>query len=251
MNKTSLFFVSLSFLLLISFHSNALHSASFHRQSRTSTLRAKNPAVKTVISKLNHVPESRQVIQRVIQEGPITVDLVSGMSFGAMWENGDRKISINARDQRDQGLLLRHILFELHNALCDSEYEELYTMALNREISCDAYVETVEKIEYENMIKTVSILEKGIALGLFPSSARWEIIYDFATHYKIQQLTGHSLSIAQEFQEMSWQNSRDAYRGTVRNLNRMSHRQKMTLVESLANRYFRSLGDDCSSISEI
>jgi len=245
MKNRSLFFITTILLALFSLNSNPLSSAPYHQHVRESSLRAKNPKVKVVINKLKKVPESRQLIEEALQGGPITVDLVfKGMPFEAMWENTMRKISIDGRAHRDQGRLLCHLLFELHNAASDSEYLELYDMALNGEIDCDSYVETVEKIEHENMISTVAIIEKGISAGVFPSSARWEIIYDFPTHYKIQQLTEHSLFIAREYQEMSRRNRFSTYRGTVKNLKRMSQREKNSLAGYLYTNYFQTLREE-------
>ena len=201
----------------------------------------KNSTLKTVISKLEEVSESQHLINEALQGGPINVDLsFKGMPFEAMWESSTRKIVIDGRANTDQGKLLCHLLFELHNAVSESKYQELYERALNDMIDCDSYVEAVEKIEHENMIKTVAILEKGISNGVFPLSGRWEIIYDFPIHYKIQQLTGHSLFIAKEYREMSRKNGFSTYRGTVRNLKGMSQREKMSLAGTLYTKYFRS-----------
>lgn len=193
-------------------------------------LLVKNEKLEPTIHLLQQVVASRNVVEKALCEGSIFVDISSeGMPFGAMWECSGRQIIIDRSFSTDPSTILRYLLFELHNAISESKYQELYEMAANAEIDCETYVETIEKIEHENMIDTVSILEKGISMGVFPESVQWEMIHDFAIHYKIQQLTGHSLQIAKEYQDIS-KNSFSLYKGTVENLEKMSQSEKRDLA---------------------
>lgn len=237
MKIRTLLFILNVFLALISLDLHAQHAVPSCNYTKN-FLQVKNSTLKAISSKLKQVPESRQVIERALQRGSITVDFsFEGMPFAAAWLSSTREISIDGRNYEDQGKPLCYLLFELHNAISEPKYQKLYEMALNGGIGCDSYVEAVEKIEHENMINTVAILEKGISYGVFPQSARWEIIYDFATHYKIQQLTGHSLLIAKEYQDIK---KGSAYRGTIQGLQKMSQREKMSWAEFLYTNYFRS-----------
>lgn len=242
MRESNLFIYTNIFLTLLFFDLNPLISAPpCHPYQSKSSLQPKHSSLRPVIAKLKRLPESNRVIEEALREGSITVEVVyKGMPFEAMWESGMRKIAIDGRTHTDQGRLLCHLLFELTNAVSEPKYQELYWMARNGYIDCDTYVEAVEKIEHENMIHTVDMIEEGIGTGIFPPSARWEIIYDFSIHYKIQQLTGHSLCIAEEYQDMTRQRGFSTYRGTVKNLKKMSNREKTSLAELLYTDYFRS-----------
>lgn len=237
-------FILLSKILIVLFifNLNTLCAARPHRAySIESSLEARHPNVRAVILQLKRMPESNEVIRQALGMGSITVEMSSkGMPFNAMWENYERRIVVDKRASKDQGSLLCHLLFELTNAVAEPRYQELCELAIDGLIDCDSYVEAVERIEYENMVRTVAIIEKGISSGIFPSTAGWEVIHDFDIHYKIQQLAGHSLLIAKEYQEITGRKRFSSYQGTVKNLKRMSHSEKMSLIEYLSSQYFHS-----------
>ncbi len=206
--------------------------------SREHTLHTKHANVDAVIKILRRLPESNEVIEQALRQGSISVEVSKGrMPFKAMWLNGPRKIVLERGASRQPGSLLSHLLFELMNALSEDQFLELCDLALDGQIDCDSYVEAVERIEYRNMIRADAIIEKGLSLGIFPPAPKWEIIDDFATHYKIQQLAGHSPLIAREYQEMRGRRHFSPYRGTVQNLKQMSRREKESQIESLYSRY--------------
>ena len=231
--KNKIYFAFLIALFFVDI--NALHSARpYQSRYRQSALKTRHAEVNAVIRSLQRLPESNQVIEEALRQGSITVEVSTGrMPFNAMWENAPRRIVVDKRAARNQGSLLCHVLFELMNAASEEKYQELCEMAIDGLIDCDTYVEAVERIEYENMLRADAIVEKGVFLGVFPSAERWGMIDDFATHYKIQQLAGHSTSIVQEYREMTGRRSISPYRGTVRNLQRMSPREKMSQIERL------------------
>lgn len=206
-----------------------------------SSLKANHPTLNKIISQLKKLPESNKLIQEALRGGSIDVSFANqGMPFSAMWNSGERKIVVDAKPGDGQGEILVNLLFELTNAVSEPEYQALYRTAQNGRISCDDYVEAVERIEHNNMIDTVKILKKGVLAGIFPKSAQWRIIYNFSIHYKIQQLTGHSFFIVREYQEAFPQGCRNCYQGTVKNLKKMSNSEKVHLAEFLYCDYFRS-----------
>jgi hypothetical protein len=250
MTKTNLFIKINIFLTLLFVNICQLDAAPICPQAKNS-LHTKHSSVSEVITMLKNFPESNQVINKALKEGSITVEILNkGMPFEAMWASTIRKIAIDGRSHSDQGKILCHLLFELTNAVSESKYQDLYLMAKNGLIDCDSYVETVEKIEHQNMVQTVDIIEKGIATGVFPSSARWTIVYDFAIHYKIQQLVGHSLLIAEEYQDIAQQNSLSNYRGTVKNLKKMSKNERTSLAGYLYSDYLRPKRDNRTFVIE-
>lgn len=199
-----------------------------------SALRSKHANVREVITRLRQVPESNEVITEALREGPITVEISNGrMPFNAMWQNAPRKIVVAKHAAREKGSLLSHVLFELMNAASEEKYQRLCELAIDGLIDCDSYVEAVERIEYENMLKADAIVGKGISLGIFPPAVRWGMIDGFDTHYKIQQLAGHSTSIAEEYQQMTGRHRYSVYRGTVGDIKKMSQREKMAMIERL------------------
>ncbi len=224
------------------FNLEPLHAAyQYCSYQADGSLKAKHPILKKTICKLKELPESNCLIEEALKGGSIDVSLANqGMPFSAMWNSGERKIVVDAKTGDDQGEVLVNLLFELTNAVSEPEYQALYKAAQNGRINCDEYVETVERIEHDNMIDTVNILTKGVHAGIFPKSAQWSIIYNFSTHYKIQQLTGHSLFIVKEYHDVSPHGSHNCYRGTVKNLKKMSRSEKVYLAEFLYSDYFRS-----------
>lgn len=80
----------------------------------------------------------------------------------------------------------------------------------------------VEKIEHKNVLSTAQLIEQGIRAKAFPLETRWKIVHDFNLHYKIQQLTGHSDAIAQDYRNIAPKNSRSSFRGTIAKTNSRS-----------------------------
>ncbi|MEX1013390.1 MAG: hypothetical protein WD595_00680 [Waddliaceae bacterium] len=241
MNKLNLFIYINTLFTPIIFDLNPLQATPpCHHHQFESSLRTIHPSLKGLVAKLREFPDSNRIIENALQQGSITVDIAyKGMPFEAMWEGELRKISIDGNSNNTEGRILCHILFEMMNAVSEPKYKELYQMAEQGRIDCDSYVEIIERIEHNNMIQTANIIEKGITAGVFPSSARWSFIYDFATHYKIQQLVGHSILIAKEYQDITGQ-APSCYQGTVKNLKNMSKTEKTSLAGSLHSYYFRS-----------
>ncbi len=93
------------------------------------------------------------------------------------------------------------LIFERLNLRCQKEFDELVTLAKDKSISKESYVRGVEKIEHQNALKAQAMLINGLKAGLFqaPVENPYKIFDDFSTHYKFQQLMGHSQRIAERY----------------------------------------------------
>jgi len=225
-------FVSTSFIFLNS------SVAATPQHKRNAILETRHPRLRHMIAQMRQLPEANRVIDKALQGGTITLELsYRAMPFEAMWESTSRRIVLDGIRTANHGRMLCNLLFELHNAASEPLYQKLYRQGRHGLLDCDTYVEAVERIEYNNMIHTADIVERGIRKGLLPTSARWEIVRDFDTHYKIQQLTGHSLQIVQEFNRHREHRPARAYHGTVRNRHRMGRREREWLAAELYTRH--------------
>ena len=207
------------------------------------SLKTQSPEIKKVIQSLSNLPETRRIVGEATLAGPITIviDYSKSMPFEALWDCGERRIVIDGTVVKSFGKMLCDVLFELHNAASTPKNDDLWNRGQKGLVDCDTYVKAAEKIEHDNVLSTVAILKAGIDKGIFPKSSWWEVVEDFEIHYKIQQLSDHSLLIAQEYQAIKPPNIRSLpYTGTVNNLRFMSKRQKLAMAGALYSNYLRS-----------
>ena len=170
---------------------------------------------KKAFETIQKLPEVRQLIAAIEQEGEVRVDVrdLPHEEFDAYWEGTERLIRINESRNEQFGIFICSLLFELHNARSNNEILRLGNMAFNGQLSKDQYVEKVEHLEYQNALQTSALLEKGISLKIFPEDARWLLYSSFEDHYKAQQILGHSGWIANQYDSMG--RGRIPYYGTV------------------------------------
>lgn len=153
------------------------------------------------VNTLLGMPEARKILTLVEQEGPIKIQWGRFHHSGsyAMWKGDERTIVLNAAKDWTEGKKIRSILFELHNALANREFYQIDLQAAAGKLSKWEYVEKVERLEHKNVLKTVSIIQKGIKMQSFPQDTFWAVETNFGRHFKIQQETGHSQLIAQMY----------------------------------------------------
>ena len=194
-----------------------------------------------IIEALSRYPRGLELIDQATKEGPITfkVNRDQSMSFGAMWQCGPRLITIEGRKNSSLGLKLRHLIFELHNAVTTKEDSVYCERAANGQISVDQFVMEVERIEHQNVLRTAKIINQGIKEGYLPKDTRWDIVHDFKVHYQIQQLTGHSDAIAEEFRRIAPRHWKP-YRGTIAGLKTASHNENAQRAADLYWNYYHS-----------
>lgn len=154
-------------------------------------------SINQALWRIYHLPEGQALIEQVEKEGSIYVYYApfKGNS-SALWNGHERSIVINSNKQRSFGELVRSIFFELHNAAEESSFNLLDSYAKQGQFLKDEYVEAVERLEHQNAVRTASILEKGVRLGLFPVDAKLPVLPNFNQHFKIQKQCGHSSQIA-------------------------------------------------------
>lgn len=180
-----------------------------------------NDTLKKAIQTLENLHEFQDLVKTVERDGPIRIQMedLENASFDAYWESHTRKIQVNLSRNKDFGTLVASILFELHNAKTDKHFNSLYKMAMNGQISKEAYVENVERMEHGNALSTSNLLEKGIQLGIFPKTASWPILRDFDDHYKLQQIRKHSHFLADNYTSFAHpQQKNRPYKGTLPNI---------------------------------
>lgn len=161
------------------------------------------PGLETIVGKLEKYPETSQFIQ-AIEGQPITIKWIAfgNPDFNAFWSAEKRLVAINSSRQWTEGELLYSVLFELHNASCTPELIRLDKMAAQKQIGKKKYVEAVEKIEYDNVLKTSQLLESGVRLGYFPKNTYLPQYPGFKEHLRFQIETGHSGFIAQKYDDL-------------------------------------------------
>lgn len=167
------------------------------------------------LNALNKLPEFQELLTKVQREGPVHLSMQPGLSFEGLWDANSRTIVVNTGHERPLGSIICTILFELHNAATTRYYDQLIDQAQKGLLTKDQYVEKVEMAEYQNAMNTKTLLEKGIKMGVFPESASWPVMPNFEDHYKVQQVSGHSLFIADSYDMIYPKGKTTKYTGTI------------------------------------
>lgn len=160
-----------------------------------------SPELNEAMQSIYCLKESHELIAQIEREGAISIMWTRKelANTNAAWVPDLRTIYINGVQKRTKGSIIRSILFELHNALSDRDFSYYDTLAEQRKISMNDYVEAIERIEHRNAMKTIALLEKGIQKTIFPNDARWYIPSDFSRYFAIQIESGHATAIAQVY----------------------------------------------------
>ena len=157
------------------------------------------------LTQIQKLSSARDLISNVQKEGPIRVLVnrtISGQ-FGAFWDPDQRIIYVTLSRDRVDGSIIGSILFELHNASTSAKLDYYDSLARAGKISKERYVESVERLEYQNSLSTAKLAEQGIQLGLFPHGARLPTYANFEEHYRIQKMGGHSAWIANNYDQLT------------------------------------------------
>lgn len=173
-----------------------------------------SPEVEASLAAIRRLPEGKQLIESVETNGDLTIRCrnLPEHPFSALWNAETRTIEVNACRSHNR---LCSIIFELHNAKTSAELERYFDMAESGELSKEAFVEAVERMEHRNALETGKLIQAGIATGIFPKNCRWPVMQDFDSHYQVQQLYGHSQWIAARYDEVNPAGKRQIYRGTL------------------------------------
>lgn len=192
--------------------------------STTTTFYSVPQQLQPTVAKMLKLPEVRELLKTVNQEGPvrIMIDSDSSSQFDAMWDGNERVIRLNASRHKNEGTWICSILFELHNASTSQYMNRLYQAAAENRMAKDQWVEAMERMEHGNARRTCELIEKGIATGIYPPETRWSIFNSFDDHYRLQQVTGHSTWLANSYEQTNSSSVHQPYRGTIPNLNAMT-----------------------------
>lgn len=161
--------------------------------------------VEEILKTIQKLPNANNVIQKVLSEGSLSIKINHCLStkFDGYWSDSNRTIYLTKSKSTSKGNLINTLLFELHNASRNSDFEEFDQLAYHRKITKKKYIEAVEYIEYQNALATSALIEEGIALKIFPQDARWNLAEDFSYHFSIQKRTGHSAWIGEMYDSLT------------------------------------------------
>lgn len=157
------------------------------------------PTVQTEVSLLWRYPETNKFVKKVLKEGPIALQWIPLGEEHAYWSAEKRVIALNSSRPWEEGEKIYSILFELHNADATTAFNNLDIKASKNRLSKAYYVETVERLEYNNLLKTSKLLEAGVRKGYFPSSTYIPDCPPFQEHFQLQKRYGHSRFIANKY----------------------------------------------------
>ncbi len=237
MRKVSKYFILLSIFLfstivdcsILNANCRQIPSAALSRSFAFYPKELENAA--TVLVRL---PEAKQLLETINKEGPVGLILDPAAEAGAYWDSYNRRIGINLEMCRNDGVIINCILFELHNAANDKKLRNFTNLAAKGKISKEAYVEAIEKIEHENAVSASRLLRKGIEENIYPPQAKWSVFSSFEDHYLVQQLTGHSLFIAERYDQMNRGRKTTPFKGTFPEARSLPPEDKQTLMRYLS-----------------
>jgi hypothetical protein len=162
--------------------------------------------LKSPIETLLSFPKAQRVLSEVEKKvGRIRVRLKSFSisTQSAMWHPKSHSIILHPKKKRNEGDVIRLVLFEMHNAKNQYKFQKIDALANRGAIDKQSYIRAIEYIEYENVMETVALIDEGIRQGYYPKSAHWKVYNDFEKHYALQQRVGHSQFIGATYDKIS------------------------------------------------
>lgn len=233
------------FLTILALFTTATCTAAYHhvdaqpyaqsKHQQTEVKFASYPSeLKPMVQMAMRIPQVRQLLAKVQQEGPVRVEICKNRhdGFQGYWDGATRSIVLDGNMGSSPGEMISTLIFELHNAESNHRFEQLNEQAAHGQIDKETFVKETERIEHNNVLRCSILVNRGIKQGVLPQSARMPAIRNFEAHYKVQQLTGHSQFLARCYDNYA-PRRRTLYRGTISNLNRMSARQKDQMLNRL------------------
>lgn len=159
-----------------------------------------SPELKPHLSRILEINEARECFKEAQKEGAVSVVLSDHplcRQFGALWDVEERCILINLEAHKTFGSVIGSILFEMQNAVADSKFAKVERMAREGRLSKEAFVQGMERIEYENSLNAANIARIGIKRGLFPKDAELFTYSSFEEYYHYQGV-GHHKDVYEE-----------------------------------------------------
>lgn len=164
-----------------------------------------SPQLAPSVKMLYELEQTRHLLDQVEIQGGIAIKAVNlgHNASNAAWMPDERTILINFSRKRSQGSLLCSLIFELHNAVTQKQFDYFDRLAVQGQISKRKYIEEVERLEYTNALKTVQVLKLGVGSQVFPKDTFWPIPSTFEEHYQIQIESGHSQLIGNLYDDLA------------------------------------------------
>ncbi|MEX1012550.1 MAG: hypothetical protein WDZ27_02540 [Waddliaceae bacterium] len=164
-----------------------------------------SPQLKTAIHLVNQMDEVNEILSEVEERiGTIRVEIKpQHTKFQALWNPDLKTIQLNKNAHNSLSDNIISIVFELHNAKTTNQMSEVSKLAQAGLLSRLEYIETMERIEYINALGTKSIIEKGVAKGIFPQNTHWNIPDSFDEHFNLQKMSGHSAWFSTLYNQMT------------------------------------------------
>lgn len=162
------------------------------------------PELTQTLQAVYQLPEGKSLIHRVEAEGNFTIEAekTGAFSSNAAWFPDERVISINLSKKRTKGSLICSLIFELHNAINQKQFNYFDRLAMQQQISKNKYIEAIERLEYVSAKNMVRMIQQGVEAKLFPSDTYWPIAPNFEEHFKVQIQAGHSRAIGSMYDSL-------------------------------------------------
>lgn len=163
------------------------------------------PPLQKAVNALYSFPETKAFLTSLEKEGPITLhyESLGPNAFNALWYGKERVIVLNASKQLNEGKKISSLLFELHNAKANKALAACDKLAWTNKISKSHYVESIERIEYQNVLSTSTLIQTAISQNYFPYEAYFPVHGSFYEHYELQIRMGHSAFIAKRYDNLA------------------------------------------------
>jgi hypothetical protein len=160
------------------------------------------PQLQKCLNAILKIPEARTLIDSISKDGAIQIIAKNSKlskQFGAYWDPDQRVICINLSTSHDEGMVIKSLLFELHNASVNSKIIHLNNLAHNKKINKNNYIESMEYLEYINSLNASKISEIGIKMGVLPPGSKLSTYSSFKEHFEAQKMSGHSSYFAENY----------------------------------------------------
>ncbi|MBS0653401.1 MAG: hypothetical protein JSR39_07755 [Verrucomicrobia bacterium] len=133
--------------------------------------------------------------------------------------------------RKDLPTLVFWTVFEQLNVQASEQFNQIKDRYASGGLNLDQAVERIERLEHENALHAKSLMISAVAQKLItpPTDGFDTISNDFATHYRFQQLKGHSQRIADRLAPYCPGEDGSTFKGTwkmdVRNLSQYEKQQ--------------------------
>ena len=117
-----------------------------------------------ILDLVYQIPSAKPLLSQALELGAVRIKLNrnSSFPFDAYWDSTSRTIFVNRSFRAPQGQVLWPLLFELHNAARQRDFNHIDALAKMRAISREDYIKEAEYIEYQNALATSSLFEEAI-----------------------------------------------------------------------------------------